>query len=221
MYDTVQSIREPFGVTVFGSALVRVEPDVASLFFTVSRSSKHPKDAFAAVRKGAEGVSRYLNTAGVPDVRSSRVTLEQEYSYSGGERRFVGYSAQIGFNAFLADLDRVEEVLTGVVDAGANQINSVSFETTNLKENRVEARTRAVQAAREKAEIYASSAGVSLGAVLHIEDVNPDVLTGRSEGHVTVKVDPDDVAAGAIDPGAIVVGGAVHVSFAILTDPTP
>jgi uncharacterized protein YggE len=218
MYEDSQAIRNPIGVTVFGSALLRVPPDVGSLIFAVERTSKHPRDAFAAAREGAAAVAKYLKSANGTDVRSSRVTLQQAYSYSGGERRFVGYLARIGFNVHLRELDRMEDVLTAVVDAGANQIDSVSFQTTRLRELRAEARTLAVRSAREKAQIYAQSAGVTLGAVVHIEDVNPEILTGRSEGHATVKMDAEETIAGPIDPGAIAIGGAVRVCFAILAD---
>jgi len=221
MHDTSQAIRNPSGVTVFGSALLRVPPDVASLVFAVGRTSKHPRDAFAAARDGAAAVAKHLKSAGVTDVRSSRVTLQQQYNYSGGEQRFVGYGARIAFSVHVRELDRIEEVLTAVVDAGANQVDSVSFETTRLRELRAEARTLAVRSAKEKALLYAQSAGITLGAVVHIEDVNPDVLTGRSEGHATFKMDAEETAAGPIDPGAIAIGGAVRMCFAILADASP
>ena len=47
--------------------------------------------------------------------------------------------------------------------AGANELTSVTFQTTRLKEVRADARRRAVAAAREKAELYCSAAGVSAG----------------------------------------------------------
>jgi uncharacterized protein len=218
MYDSSQAIRNPTGVTVFGSALLRVPPDVGSLSVAVVRTAKHPRDAFAEARDGAAAVAKYLKSANVADVRSSRVTLQQEYKYSGGESRFVGYQARIGFSVHLRELDRMEEVLTGVVDAGANHVDSVSFQTSRLREVRAEARALAVRSAREKAELYAKSAGVALGAVLHIEDVNPDVLTGRAEGHATFKMDAEETGSGPIDPGAIAIGGAVRMCFAILAD---
>jgi len=218
MYENTQAIRNPTGVTVFGSALLRVPPDVASLIFAVERTSKHPRDAFAAAREGAAAVAKYLKAANVTDVRSSRVSLQQAYTYSGGEQRFVGYLARIGFSVHLRELDRMEDVLTAVVDAGANKIDAVSFETTRLREVRAEARALAVRSARDKAQLYAKSAGIALGAVVHIEDVNPDVLTGRSEGHAVVRMDAEETALGPIDPGAIAIGGAVRMCFAILAD---
>ena len=70
----------------------------------------------------------------------------------------------------------------------------------------------AVHAAHEKAEVYAAAAHVGVGAVLHVEDVDPDGLRG-SEGHVqSVATDP---ASGALDPGSIPIRAAVHVTYAI------
>jgi len=53
--------------------------------------------------------------------------------------------------------------------------------------------------------------------VFAIEDVNPESLTGRSEGHTYREPAPVDDAGepGAIDPGAIAVGAAVNVVYAI------
>ncbi len=211
-----QSIQHPYGISAFGSALIRVAPDIASLQLTVSRIEQTPKEAFTTTREFAKNVKEYLKQAEIHDVGSSRITLSQEYRYSGGENTFLGYAAKVVFHVVLHDLDLVEDVLIGVVDAGVNEVNSVMFHTTRLKEVRAEARRRAVAAAREKALNYCAEAGVELGTVLHIEDVNPEALTGRNEGHVHREFTPDDDGAvKAFDPGAITVGGAVVVAFNI------
>lgn len=213
--NVTQSVQRPFGINVFGSSIVRVEPDVASLKFTVSRLKQHPKEAFQDAREGAQGVRAYLARAEVGDVGSSRITLSQSFRYTGGEHRFVGYTAKVSFHVLLYDLDRMEGILSGVIDAGANEIDRVDFQTRQLKEIRKEARQRAVEAAREKAEIYCQTAGVALGPVIHIEDLNPDQLQGR-EGHVIRETQPDDEGPlRAFDPGSIVVGAAVMVAFEI------
>lgn len=115
----------------------------------------------------------------------------------------------------LRQLEKMEDVLAGIVDAGVNEVNGVDFQTTRLKELRAEARRRAVTAAREKAENYCNAAGVNLGKILHIEDVNPDVLCGR-EGHVIGEIQPDDSGEmQAFDPGSITVGAAVIIAYKI------
>jgi len=219
MYDSTQPIHTPFGVSVFGSALLRVDPDTASLQFSVLRTENQPKAAFASARKATNAVRHFLSKAGITDVGASRVTLSQEFKYSGGEQRFIGYAAKVKFHIILTELDRVEEILIGVVDAGANEVSSVSFESRKLKELRALARSKAVEAAREKAQVYCEVAGVQLGAVVHIEDINPDILTGRNEGHVTRQVEPDDSGElTAFDPGAITVAGAVRVGYSFNSD---
>src|SRR5262245_30057129 len=118
------------GVKVFGSAILRVEPDVASLQFAVSRQAKQPRDAFLETHKAVKGVRAYLVKAGAAgDVAASRINLSRTFEYTSGRQQPTGYSARIAFNVLLSDLDRMEELLVGVVDAGANEIDAVDFRT--------------------------------------------------------------------------------------------
>lgn len=206
------------GVTVFGSAVIRVEPDLASIVVAVTRVEQKPDAAFAKAREGARSVAAYLKREGVEDFGSSRATLANEFRFERGESRFVGYQGMIEFNVVLRDLDRLDALLTGVLGAGANVLRSVAFQTSRFKELRAEARRMAVQAARAKAELYCAAAGVAPGAVVSIEDVNPESLANRSEGHhvsppaVTVE---DTADPGPMNPGAISVAAAVRIRYRI------
>jgi len=210
-----QSIEHPFGITVFGSAVMRVEPDIASLRFSVSRLAQQPKEAFDEVRKGAQSVQAFLaQTASVNDVGTSRVTLAQTSQFSNGESRFIGYTATVAFEILLRDLDRREELLSGVIDAGANQLGAFNLQTSQLKAHRAEVRRRAVQAAQEKAQNYCAAASVTLGLVIHIEDVSPDMLSVNL-GHGGSRETPvdDEATPSAIDPESIAVSAAVMMAF--------
>ena len=204
------------GVQVFGSALLRVPPDIASIVVSVSRLEDEPTHAFSKAHASAKAVHSYLLRANVDEVQSSRITLSQETRYEHGEPRFIGYQARLGYHVILRDLDRVEEILIGLIDAGANELTSVTFETSQLKEIREDARARAIEAARRKAEVYAEAAGIGVGDVVFIEDMNPDFLSGRREGHVHYEAVIDDSGdLQAIDPGAITIGAAVTVVYSL------
>jgi len=210
-----QAIENPFGITVFGSAIIRVQPDIASLSFAVTRLRQHPNEAFEEAHESAKKVREYLAGVENCEVASSRATMHSVYHHHSGERVFDGYEAQIGYHVLLRNLDQIEEVYSGIVDAGVNELWSMEMQTSRLKELRAEARRRAVAAAREKAELYCEAAGAVLGEVLHIEDVNPDNLRGR-EGHSTREFSADDSGGlKAVDPGSIVVAGAVMSAYAI------
>ena len=100
----------------------------------------------------------------------------------------------------------MDAVLSRLIAAGANEMTSVTFQTTRLRGSPpADVRRRAVVAAREKAELYCAAAGVAMGVVLAIEDVNPELLSGRYEGHSfrePMAVD-NPGEPGAIDPGAM------------------
>jgi uncharacterized protein YggE len=104
------------------------------------------------------------------------------------------------------------------VDCGANEIGSVEFRTSRLKEYRAETRRRAVAAAREKADVYCRAAGVALGGVLNMEDVNPNAVRGSGEGSNASDVTTDDAGPDrALAPGSIIVAAAVTIVFAIVS----
>ena len=212
MMESKQAIPAPFGITVFGSATSRIAPDFASIKVTVSRLKQKPADAFAEAKKGSQAVQECLKKT---EFGASRVTMTPQNRYVNGENKFLGYQANVSFHIMLSDLELVEELLTALVSAGANEVSNVSFETTRLKEVRAEARRRAMEAALEKAKNYCAVAGVSVGKVLHIEDVNPLSLQGR-EGHGRGEPQTDDdMDTKAFDPSAISVGAAVLVAYEI------
>jgi hypothetical protein len=126
----------------------------------------------------------------------------------------------VTFRILIDRLDGVEGVLTGAVEAGANEVISVKYLTTQLAQLRAQARREAVAAARRKAEVYSDAAGVVLGHVLHIEDVNPDSMVYRG-GHVEAAgsdIQDDEAARGALQSGSLVVSAAVMVTWSILHD---
>lgn len=213
--DMQQAIPSPTGISVFGSSLLRVAPDMAVINLAAHALDDAPANAFAQVRAQAAAVSQFLRTADVTDVASSHVTLKQEFRFTGGEHSFMGHLARIGFQILVRDLDKVEAVLTGAVAAGANEVVSLTFQTSELQTHRAEARRRAVHAARAKALVYCEAANVGLGQVMHIEDVNPDRLAGMPYAHAQPEIPVDDDGrVGAFDPGAVSVRAAVFVVYA-------
>jgi uncharacterized protein YggE len=138
------------------------------------------------------------------------------WAYANGTRTFVGYQCQAAFAVESTDLDSVQPLLVDLVASGANEIEGVDFDVLAKRELRAEARRKAVSAARAKAELYAEAAGVRLGAVVHIEDVDPDQVgfeRYRSHGSVPGTASDQDLA-----PGHVVVSAAVTIGFALARD---
>lgn len=215
--SVTQSIQRPLGINVFGSFVLRVEPDTAVVRFTVSRTEPEPAAAFAATREALGQVRSALGDAKIPaaDVQSSYVRLADAYEHREQRRVKAGYTASGGLSVRIADLPRFDEIVASVVAAGANGIESTEFVTSHLGEHRAEARRGAFAAARAKAKLYAEEAGVRLGEVLHVEDVNPSSRRGAESHGADADFGGDDASSLAAAPGSILVRGAVTVTFAI------
>lgn len=159
-------------------------------------------------------VREVLRANGIPDrdVATSRLDLASTWNY-GTERKFLGYECTAAFAIALRELDKLEELLIAVVDAGANQVDGVDFDVTAKPTLRAQARTAAVIAAREKATLYADAAGVRLGPVIHIKDVDSDALENQGGGHA--RGGGDGSGSGDLSPGKIAVKAGALIGFAL------
>jgi uncharacterized protein len=221
MSERAQAILHPNGITVFGSAQIQAPPTRAQIELAVTRLDPKPADAFRLAREASASVSAFFAQLGVraADVATAQATLQQAFDGYGETRKFLGYRAVIGYRVFVVDLAKLEPILTGVVEAGADRLDRLTFHTSRQGELRNEARRRAVAAARAKAELYAHAAGVRVGPVLHIEDRNPADLRVEVGHGAAIDLTEDDTASYDIPtpPGSIVVQAAVSISYAILS----
>lgn len=213
----MQMVEHPWGISAFGAASVKAMPDLVRVRFKIVRVEQAPAAAFEAARAAVGAVRGALREHGIADtaVEGSRLDLKTATEYVNGTTKFVGYRCQAAFAVESGALDDVESLLVDVVTAGANEIESVDFDVIAKRELRAEARRKAVAAAREKADLYAEAAGVRLGAVVHIEDVDPEQPgASRYRGHA------EAAAATAQDlaPGHIVVSAAMIIGYTVARD---
>ncbi|GIH13008.1 SIMPL domain-containing protein [Rugosimonospora africana] len=213
----MQLVENPWGVTAYGAASVKAMPDLVRARFRVQRVEQTPSKAFAVASDAVHAVRQALRRHAVPDaaVERSRLDLKSAWSNYGPDRKFLGYQCQASFAVESGNLDDVQELLVDLVAAGANEIEGVDFDVLGKAEMRAEARRQAVVAARRKAELYADAAGVRLGSVLHIDDVDPEQV-----GHERYRGHGSGGAASAEDlaPGHVVVSAAVILGFSIVPE---
>jgi uncharacterized protein YggE len=206
-------ISQPWGVSAFGQGDVHAEPNYVVLRLAINRLNSKPEGALSAARDSASSLRGVVRNLEIPptDVTSSRTSVQSAWDGYGAGRKFLGYQCRIEFSIRLTDLDLVDRALVELVDAGADEITELRYDNTDKQALRAEARLRAVEAARDKASVYAEAAGVTLGPVVHIEDVDPEQL--RSESHRGV----GGGSSGASDlaPGRITVSAAVVLGFAL------
>lgn len=154
-----------------GSGQVQGAPD--TLTADVSIESVAP-DVTAAMNQAddrQQAVLEALKGAGVDakDIRTSGVSLQPQH---GDNSVITGYRAGNSIGVTVRKLDAAPGALRAIVDAGGNatRINAVSYSIEDDSKLVSDARARAFDDARARAEQYAKLSGLSLGKVISISE---------------------------------------------------
>ncbi len=162
-------------LSLSGHGEVRATPDIASLSVGVMTNAETATAALEANSKAMQAVLDALKAAGIAarDIQTSNLMVNPRYdsrSDDSSQPKTAGFDASNNVNIVMRDLGAMGKILDQVVNAGANQINGISFGVENEGPKLDDARKLAVKEARRKAELYAAASGVSLGGVITITE---------------------------------------------------
>ncbi len=220
---------EPRLITVSGEADVKVIPDEVVVTLGVETSDKQLR---VAKSLNDDRVAKVLAAAAklgvtAKEIQTDHISIEPRYRDSYEQRDFVGYFVRQTIMITLKDLSHFEDLLTDVLDAGANYVHGIQFRTTELRKHKDEARALAIRAAREKAVAMAAELGQKVGEPYAISEEQSGWWSGygawwgsasalgMTQNVVQNAGDAAAVTEGALAPGQISVTARVTVSFAL------
>jgi len=191
-------------ITMEGRGTVSVSPDMAVISASVVTTAKTADDALsqnsAAIAKVIAAVKS--QEIAPEDIQTSGFGILPRYrqnSSTSGERAIVGYEVRNGIEVNIRDVGKLSDLLTLVVKNGANSVGAIRFQVSDPEEKLDEARKKAVEAARHKAEIFAEAAGVDLGRIVSITETGtqmPRPLMMRTEAKALPGSSPVPVETG-------------------------
>lgn len=156
-------------ISVSGEGKVKVVPDQAVIMITVETKGANVKEVKKENDAKVEAVLKYIKKVNVPeqDFKTRRVSLNPQYEYESKKRL---YNASQTVEILLKDLDKYDALMGGLVEAGANRIDGVTFDSSKLTQYQSEARKLAMKDAKVKAEDFVSVLGQKVGKALMITD---------------------------------------------------
>lgn len=163
-------------ITVMGEGQVSRAPDMATITLTVTADGASGAAAMAKVATGLTGVLARLKGEGIEDrdMQTSGLNLSPRWDEprpgSNTPPKIVGFVASSTVSVRVRALDHLGPVIDGVVSDGANGFSGLSFGLADPAPAQDDARKAAVADALHKAQLYATAAGVKLGAVMAISD---------------------------------------------------
>ena len=161
-------------MTVTGNGEASGAPDIAVMSIGVETEASTAKAALSQNAASMHATIEKLKARGVAekDMQTQNLSVSPRYDYNtnGKPPRLIGYTATNTVSVKLRDLAEAGSIIDDAVGDGANSLGGISFGFNDPKPLMNEARKDAVKDAREKAELYALAAGVTLGPVLQIQD---------------------------------------------------
>ena len=149
-------------VAVLGDANLQAQPDTAVLVISVVTQDKQAINAQQENARKSEAVIEAVKRTigGEPEINTSDYSLQPQQSYRSNQMpTIIGYEARNSVTVKLKELDKVGAVIDAASQAGANNIQSVSF---ILREDNP-ARGRTLAEATRQAMTKAQSLAQALG----------------------------------------------------------
>ncbi|BBX99380.1 SIMPL domain-containing protein [Mycobacterium lacus] len=168
----------PRQVTVFGSGQVQGVPDTLTADVGIEFTAPDVTTAMNRANDRQQAVIDALVGAGLDrkDIRTTEVTLRPQYSNPepAGTATITSYRAGNAIEVKIHPPDAASRLLALIVSTGgdATRISSVNYSIADDSQLVKDARARAFQDAKNRAEQYAQLSGLRLGKVLSISEAS-------------------------------------------------
>ncbi|NLI97150.1 SIMPL domain-containing protein [bacterium] len=164
-------------IQVSGTAKVTLSPDVCYMTFTVESEHKNAAKAYKENNKLANQIISRVKTLGIEsrDIKSFYFSIMPYYKIISNTTRQVidGYRIFHYLMITARDLALVSDILDLAVEAGATGVHSINFTVEEPKKHTADARIRALEAAKQKAEKAADILGFRLGTPVSVSENEP------------------------------------------------
>lgn len=214
-----QDRRDPPLITVTGEAEVNVIPDEVVFDLTVQTLNKDLRAAKTQTDERLKGLIAVTRKYGVApeDVQTDYIKLEPRYRGNDEGRLFLGYSVRKDLVFTLRDVTRAEGLLSDILEGGVSRLNSVRFQTSQLRKYRDQARTLAIKAAQEKAVALTGALGQRIGKAYSIEEEAAQrgypYQNAMANNSVSIESGDTSSSEGTLALGRIKVNARVTVRF--------
>lgn len=182
-------------VTVVGSGEVQGIPDALTAGVAMEAIAPDVTGAMNQSGERQQAVIDALVDAGISreDVSTTQVSLQPQFGAEGTE--IIGYRASNSIDVKIRDLGTASQALALIVSTGgdATRVNSVDYSIEDDSQLIQDARARAFEDAKNRAEQYAQLSGSDLGNVISISESpgsTPPSPMPRGEAAMAVPLEP-------------------------------
>lgn len=204
---------------VNGKGALTAKPDKANLTISVDTTNLN---ASTAVKENADKMNKVMeklkSQIGKNDkISTTGYNLSPIYTYDEKTRKseLSGYRVSNSIIVESNNLEVIGKLIDSATQAGANRIDSLSFDTDKRDEYRRQALVKAVQDARETADIVAKAADVTIVKIIQISPSYEIPIPVYREFALTARQAGAAPPPTQIEPGELTVNASVNIVFEI------
>lgn len=165
-------------LAVVGEGKVEAVPNNASVQVGIVVSdASNVKDAQTKISQINNKIVAAMEKLGInkKDIKTTNYSINPNYNYQSGQNQINGYSGNATLTITVKKQDQLPNVVTAATEAGANQIYDTQYSIDDPAKYREEARSMAIQNAKDQAQKLASQLGIRLGKVVNIVESSPNM----------------------------------------------
>ena len=212
-------------ISVSGSSVVKVTPDVVTVYFNVETNGTTAKEAKDANSLVTDNLITALIKQGFEraDIQTQSFSIYEDIRWENNRQKSYGFKAsnQIKVELSTNQADKIGEVIDAGVDSGA-LLQWINFELSNSKQNEYKAQAlkEAGQDAKIKATAIADGLDKRLGSLVSIStsewQYSPWNLYTANAGGMREDAIMAKTATTSIQPGTQEVSGSISVVYKIV-----
>ncbi len=200
---------QPKTINVSMSATEMLPADLVIFNIHINAEADTPQEAFKQHKTREAALARMLKQFKIKEenITYEPISISKRYRDSS-KTSVTRQSVTVTFD----DFSLYEKIQIGLIDSGFDSFNG-QFSSSKLQESKDGVLVKAIEAAREKAEIIAKSAGVKLGGVRNV-NYGDHQISARSVNAFEMKAMASD--ASMMDfPQTVSVTVSINITFDI------
>lgn len=159
-------------LNVTGSGTVYLDADIAYASLGVSYTGADLSVIQQQANETIEAVCKAMEEVGLDakNISTDNINIYPMYDYSKNESKLTGYRIDERLSIHTEDIDALGAYIDAAFAAGANTFDSITFSVKDDSQAKKDALKKAVQDAREKAEVIAEASGEEIDSVITISE---------------------------------------------------
>ena len=220
-------------ITVNGTGEVFAIPDIAQFSFSVQKDAKTMAEAQNMVAEQGNAITEALKSAGIAteDIKTEGFNAYPKYENrviaelrpctstycppSESNQVIVGYTVSHSYSVKVRDIEKASDIAKLITDANVFSVNGPDFTIDDQEALKNQARAKAIDDAKQQAQILSRQLGVRLDHIIDFQVVDGGYYPMYARTEMAYSSDAKAGMAPALEPGESSTKVNVSVTYRI------